>query len=144
MWRSACFCEGGRSFIKGLAKSFGADSVIHSLADFAALLRQHDIAPDEPLFIREFVELADRPEERFFAGQGEAFGARGQPLPVRLRPVLHQLQSRWLYTLDVAYTAAGEAIIIEVGDGQVSDTKEWPLANLYHTVLRRLAGPAGR
>ncbi|MDJ0364669.1 ATP-grasp domain-containing protein [Hymenobacter sp. H14-R3] len=134
----------GRCFVKGLAKSFGADSVVTSLADVAALLRKHDVAPGEQLFIREFVALADQPEERFFAVRGAAFGASGQPLPARLRPALAALQSRWLYTVDVAYTAGGEAIIIEIGDGQVSDTKEWQLAELYHTVLRQVAEQAGR
>lgn len=134
----------GRSFVKSLSKSFGPNSVVTSLADLAALVRKHGIGPDEQLFIREFVALADRPEERFFAVRGAAFGASGQPLPARLRPVLAALQSRWFYTIDVAYTAADEAIIIEVGDGQVSDTKEWQLADLYHTVLRRLAGQAAR
>lgn len=134
----------GRCFVKGLAKSFGPDSVVTSLADVAALLRKHDIGPDEQLFIREFVELADRPEERFFAVQGVAFGASGQPLPAVLQPALEALQSCWLYTIDVAYTATGAAIIIEIGDGQVSDTKEWPLADLYRTVLRRLAEQAAR
>jgi hypothetical protein len=133
----------GRCFIKGLAKSFGGDSVVTALADVVALLRKHDIGPGEQLFIREFVELADLPEERFFAVRGTAFGASGQPLPARLWPALEVLQSRWLYTIDVAYTSVGEALIIEIGDGQVSDTKEWQLANLYHTVLRQLAAQAG-
>lgn len=133
----------GRCFIKGLAKSFGTDSVVTSLADVAALLHKHDVVADEQLFIREFVALADQPEERFFAVRGAAFGASGQPFPAALQPALDALQSRWLYTIDVAYTTAGEAIIIEIGDGQVSDTKEWQLANLYRTVLRQLAGQAG-
>jgi len=132
----------GRCFVKGLAKSFGSDSVVTSLAELEAILRKHEIASGEPLFIREFVALADQPEERFFAVRGAAFGASGQPLPTRLQPALAALQSRWLYTIDVAYTTAGEAIIIEIGDGQVSDTKEWPLANLYQ-VLHQLAGQAG-
>ncbi|GAB3638377.1 hypothetical protein GCM10027422_39670 [Hymenobacter arcticus] len=129
----------GRCFVKSLAKSFGVDSVVASLADLAALLRQYEVAPDEQLFIREFTELADQPEERFFAVRGVAFGASGQPLPARLQPALAALQSRWLYTIDVAYTTAGEAIIIEIGDGQVSDTKEWQLADLYKIVFKELA-----
>lgn len=134
----------GRCFVKGLAKSFGADSVVTSPADVAGLLHKHDVAPDEQLFIREFVELADRPEERFFAVRGVAFGASGQLFPAALQPALAALQSRWLCTIDVAYTAAGEAIIIEIGDGQVSDTKEWQLADLYRTVVCSLAEQASR
>ena len=134
----------GRCFVKTLTKSFGPDSVVTSPAGFEALLRRHEVAPAEPLFIREFVALADRPEERFFAVRGEAFGVGGQPLPARLRPALARLASRWLYTIDVAYTAAGEPLIIEIGDGQVSDTKEWQLADLYNVVIRQLAEQLGK
>ena len=59
-----------------------------------------------------------------------------------LQPVLAQLQDRWFYTLDVAYTASGIPLLIEVGDGQVSDTKEWSVAELYQTVLQRVAEQA--
>jgi hypothetical protein len=134
----------GRCFVKGLVKSFGSESIITSQADLSALLRKHQIAPDELLFIREFVELAPPPEERFFAIQGVAYGAKAQSFPPDLLPALAQLQSRWLYTLDLAYTKGGRPIIIEVGDGQVSDTKEWQVADLYQTVIRQLATQAAQ
>jgi hypothetical protein len=97
----------GRCFVKGLVKSFGPESVITSQASLAKLLRKHQIAADEVLFIREFVELAVQPEERFFAIQGVAYGAKEQSFPTDLLPALTQLQSRWFYTLDVAYTKGG-------------------------------------
>jgi hypothetical protein len=132
----------GRCFVKGLVKSFGSESIITSQADLSALLLKHQIAADGLLFIREFVELAVQPEERFFAIQGVAYGAKEQSFPPDLRPALAQLQSRWLYTLDIAYTKGGRPIIIEVGDGQVSDTKEWQVADFYQTVIRQLATQA--
>jgi hypothetical protein len=129
----------GRCFVKGLVKSFGAESVITSQAGLATLLRKHRIAAEEPLFIREFIDLSSQAEERYFAVQGVAYGANGYTFPADLYPALAQLQSRWLCTLDVAYTKGGRPIIIEVGDGQVSDTKEWQVAELYQTVIQPLA-----
>lgn len=134
----------GRCFVKGLVKSFGPESIITSQADLVRLLQKNQIAADELLFIREFVELAAQPEERFFAIQGVVYGAKKQSFPPELRPALAQLQSRWLYTLDIAYTKGGRPIIIEVGDGQVSDTKEWQVADLYQTVIRQLATQAAQ
>ncbi|GGF27280.1 ATP-grasp domain-containing protein [Hymenobacter cavernae] len=131
-----------RCFVKSLTKSFGADSVISSLPAFTALVQRHALAADEVLFIRSYQELSNQPEERYFAIQGQAYGAARKRFPVVLQPVLARLQSRWLYTLDVAYTASGTPLIIEVGDGQVSDTKEWSVAELYQTVLQRLAEQA--
>ncbi|WP_324680295.1 ATP-grasp domain-containing protein [Hymenobacter sp. GOD-10R] len=132
----------GRCFIKTLTKSFGAESVISSVPAFTALVQRHALAADEVLFIRSYQELSTQPEERYFAIQGQPYGAAGKRFPVELQPVLAQLQSRWLYTLDVAYTISGTPLIIEVGDGQVSDTKEWPVAELYQTVLQQLAEQA--
>jgi hypothetical protein len=129
----------GRCFVKGLSKSFGQDSIVHSLEKFQKLLTQHAVAGDEELFVREFVELSDRPEERFFVVRNQAFGAGGATFPPTLLPALAALQSRWFYTVDVAYRADGKPLIIEVGDGQVSDTKEWTVTQLYQTAIHCLA-----
>jgi hypothetical protein len=129
----------GRAFIKGLSKSFGSDSVISSFPDFAALLQKHDVAPQDLLFVREFIELSTQPEQRFFVVRDEAFGAAGMLFPETLKPALDALKSRWFYTVDVAFTKTGQPIIIEVGDGQVSDIKEWTVAELYSTTINRLA-----
>jgi hypothetical protein len=133
----------GRCFVKRLTKSFDAASVVSSLPAFTALLDQHAVQPDELLFVRAYHDLSSRPEERYFAVRGQAYGPAGRPFPSQLHPVLAQLQARWFYTLDVAYTLAGTPLLIEVGDGQVSDTKEWTVAELYATPIQRLAELAG-
>ncbi|MDQ2771031.1 MAG: ATP-grasp domain-containing protein [Bacteroidota bacterium] len=134
----------GKCFVKGLSKSFGSNSVITSLADFTNLRQNHHLQADEILFVREFVELAPQPEQRFFAVRNQAFGAAGQELPKSLRPVLAALENRWLYTIDVAFAADGSPVIIEVGDGQVSDVKEWSVSKLYETVIGQLAVASSR
>jgi hypothetical protein len=134
----------GRCFVKGVVKSFGPASKITSQTDLTSLLRKHQIAADELLFVREFIDLSARAEERFFAVQGVAYGASGCAFPPELRLALAQLQNRWFYTIDIAYTKQGQPIIIEIGDGQVSDTKEWQVADLYQTVIRQLATQAAQ
>jgi hypothetical protein len=129
----------GRCFVKGLSKSFEKDSTIHSLEEFRKLREKHAVADDEELFVRDFVELSARPEQRFFVVQNRAFGADGSAFPSALLPALAALQSRWFYTVDVAYRADGQPLIIEVGDGQVSDTKEWTVVELYETAIQYLS-----
>ena len=131
--------QAGRCFVKGLSKSFGPESVISALPELAALLEKHDIAPQDSLFVREFVALSSKPEQRFFVVRNEAFGAAGTQFPEMLKPALEALKSRWFYTVDVAYTQTGQPVIIEVGDGQVSDIKEWRVAELYSSVIFRLS-----
>jgi len=129
----------GRCFIKGLSKSYEADSTVHSLDEFRQLLEKHAVADGEALFVREFVELSAQPEQRFFVVRDRAFGAAGSAFPMVLRPALAALQSRWFYTVDVAYRLDGQPLIIEVGDGQVSDTKAWTVAELYETAMKHLS-----
>ena len=126
-------------FVKGLSKSFGPESVISSLPELDVLLEKHDIAPQDSLFVREFVGLSSKPEQRFFVVRNEAFGAAEAQFPEMLKPALEALKSRWFYTVDVAYTQTGQPVIIEVGDGQVSDVKEWSVAELYSSVIFRLS-----
>lgn len=129
----------GKCFIKGLTKSFGSESVISSRPEFDELLQKHEVAPQDLLFVREFVELLSHAEQRFFVVRNEAFGAAKTPFPEVLKPALDALKSRWFYTVDVAYTQTGQPIIIEVGDGQVSDTKEWSVVELYSRAISRLS-----
>lgn len=129
----------GRCFIKGLSKSFGDDSVVHSLEESQKVLDEHTVASGEELFVRGFVELSAQSEQRFFVVREKAFGANGGEFPKELAPALAALQSRWFYTVDVALQANGKPTIVEVGDGQVSDTKEWKVADLYETAIAYLA-----
>ncbi len=131
--------QNGRCFVKGLSKSFGSESVVSSLPEFKTLLQKHCVVPQDSLFVREFVELSTRPEQRFFVVRNDAFGAEEASFPETLKPALETLKNRWFYTVDVAYTQTSQPVIIEVGDGQVSDTKEWSVATLYSKVISRLA-----
>ncbi|MCA8833017.1 ATP-grasp domain-containing protein [Hymenobacter pini] len=133
------FSAGQRYFVKGLVKSFGTDSVVASQEQWEQLCRAHELLPTEPLFIRQFTPLQAGSERRFFVVDGVACGAAATSLPDELRPVLDLLRPRLFYSLDVAYTAAGRPAVVEVGDGQVSDLKEWSIADFGYTVLGTLA-----
>lgn len=133
------FSIGQRYFVKGLVKSFGEDSVVTSVAQWQQLCRRHELLPEELLFVRQHAALLPDSERRFFVVAGEVYGADGNRLPASLQPALAVLQPRLFYSLDVALTTAGTPVIVEVGDGQVSDLKEWALPDFGSTVLRALA-----
>lgn len=133
------FSAGQHYFVKGLVKSFGEDSVVASVAQWQQLCRQHELLPEELLFVRQHAALLPDSERRFFVVAGEVYGADGNRLPASLQPALAVLQPRLFYSLDVALTTAGTPVIVEVGDGQVSDLKEWALPDFSSTVLRALA-----
>ncbi len=133
------FSAGRRYFAKSLVKSFGADSVLASQEQLTNCWQQYELPVGTPLFVRDFAELKPASERRFFVVGGQAFGASGAALPEIHRAAVLALRPRLFYSLDVAETVAGQPVLVEVGDGQVSDLKEWPVAEFGHRVLCALA-----
>lgn len=132
------FAARRRYFVKGLVKSFGADSVLTSRQQLADLWRQQELPAGMTLFVRDFVDLKPASERRFFVVRGQALGAQGAVLPEALQAAVAALRPRLFYSLDVAETLAGQPVLVEVGDGQVSDLKEWSVAEFGSRVLRAL------
>jgi hypothetical protein len=133
------FAAGRRYFVKGLVKSFGAESVVEAPAQLAGFWQRHELPTGTPLFVRDFAELKPDSERCFFVVGGQAFGAGGAVLPASLQAAVVALQPRLFYSFDVAETLAGQPVLVEVGDGQVSDLKEWPVAEFGRRVLATLA-----
>jgi hypothetical protein len=133
------FAAGRRYFVKGLVKSFDKDSVLTSQQQLAGFWQQQELPTGTPLFVRDFVELKPDSERRFFVVRGQAFGAGGAVLPESLQAAVAALWPRLFYSFDVAEMLAGQPVLVEVGDGQVSDLKEWTVAEFGSRVLRALA-----
>jgi hypothetical protein len=133
------FANGRRYFVKGLVKSFGDDSVLVSQQQLAGFWQQQDLAANTTLFVRDFVALKPASERRFFMVRGQALGAGGAVLPDVLQAAVAALRPRLFYSFDVAETLGGQPVLVEVGDGQVSDLKEWSVAEFGSRVLRALA-----
>ena len=132
------FTREQRYFVKSLVKSFGADSVVSTQEQLAAFWQTHELLASSTLFVRDFVELKPASERRFFVVRGQAFGAAGAVLPASLQEAIVALRPRLFYSFDVAETLAGQPVLVEVSDGQVSDLKEWSVAEFGSRVLRAL------
>lgn len=133
------FAAGRRYFVKGLVKSFGEGSVLTNQQQLAGFWQRHELPAGTPLFVRDFAALKPASERRFFVVRGQIFGSGGAMLPELLQAAIAALQLRLFYSFDVAETLAGQSVLVEVGDGQVSDLKEWTVAEFGRRVLRALA-----
>ena len=133
------FSAGQRYFVKGLVKSFGNDSVVATSSHLASFWQRHELPVGTPLFVRDYTELKPASERRFLVVRGQAFGAGGAVLPVSLQAGVAALRPRLFYSFDVAETLTGQPMLVEVGDGQVSDLKEWPVTEFGQLVLQALA-----
>jgi len=132
------FAAGRRYFVKGLAKSFGADSVLAAQSQLGDFWQRQELTTGTPLFVRDFADLKPDSARRFFVVRGQAIGAAGASVPNALQAAVNSLRPRLFYSFDVAETLAGQPVLVEVGDGQVSDLKEWTVAEFGSRVLKAL------
>ena len=136
------FTQGQKYFVKGAFKSFGNESYVTSEEDLKHLYRTHSLLLGDFLFVRDFVELVPNSERRYFVTNiVNSVDCHGEPLPPEIARLLHSLAPRKFYSIDVALTPTlhgNRPIIVEIGDGQVSDIKEWGTYAFYNLVIQHL------
>lgn len=121
-WTS-CFVK---DYVKSLTTSRGsrADNITE-VYEIIALLRQYRGELEGGLCLREFEELEPNSERRYFVYQGEVYGAEGF-VPKIVELVANRVDCPF-YSVDIARNIRGDYRLIEIGDGQVSDLKDWPI-----------------
>lgn len=76
--------------------------------------------------LREFEALRAETEERYFVLHGRAHG-RLDTVPPLVEQVAQRIDCPF-FSVDVVESTSGELRLMELGDGQVSDRKQWPAA----------------
>jgi hypothetical protein len=75
--------------------------------------------------IRELEAFQPDTEERYFVFQGKAFSRDGQ-VPALVETIAQRIDSPF-FSVDTVMRADLELRVVELGDGQVSDRKRWPV-----------------
>lgn len=75
--------------------------------------------------LRRFENLVPESERRYFSLNGKVFSADGIIPEVVIE--IAQLIDAPFFSIDMVENVAGQLRLIEIGDGQVSDIKEWPV-----------------
>lgn len=75
--------------------------------------------------IRKVEDYQPGTERRYFVVNGHACSIDGT-VPELIEKIAARIQSPF-YSVDIACNTKGEFRLIELGDGQVSARKEWPL-----------------
>lgn len=115
-----------RYFIKDHVKSLktGRGSIIQDPEELPYLIQEMKRTRGDiegGYSVRAVEEFVDGSERRYFVLHGEVYG------PAPLPPVLEHCKKipSNFFSVDVALTPSGEARIVEIGDGQVSDLVGW-------------------
>lgn len=118
-----CFVK---DYVKSLTTSRG--SVAHSLAEVNAILEQiadYRGGLEGGICLRELEHLLPETEVRYFVFQGRAHGPDGT-VPKIVEDIVARIDSPF-YSVDIVLDQQGRHRLVELGDGQVSDTKQWPI-----------------
>jgi hypothetical protein len=121
-------------FIKDYVKSIktGRGSIVQNQEDIAQLIenmKQFKGNIEGGLVIREKVNLENESETRYFVLNNQLFSPHDEKndkleMAHNIKEALKD-KNLFFYSIDIAYTSEHQPILIEVGDGQVSDYTNW-------------------
>jgi len=126
-------------FVKDFVKSLntGAGSLVTTPADVSRVvsqLREYRGEIEGGVCVRRREDFVPGSERRYFVARSEAYSCSGD-VPSVVTSCAARIPSPF-FSVDVARRADGVLRIIEVGDGQVSDRKEWSAAKLVEVCER--------
>jgi hypothetical protein len=133
--------EPGPFFVKDWVKSLstGRGSIAHTVQDIAPIaadLERTRGSLEGGLCVRDVEHYLPDSEERCFVAHGQAF-ARDGHVPEIVRTAAAHVPSPF-FAVDIATRADGVLRIVELGDGGVSDLKQWT-PEAFKAVLESLA-----
>jgi len=113
-------------FLKDYVKSLGGSSLITDLdaiPEVVAKMKKFRGQIEGGLCAREIEDYDPASERRHFVYHGVAHSADGQ-VPSLVQEVAARIKSPF-YSVDTIMRRDGVLRVVEIGDGQVSDLKEW-------------------
>lgn len=115
-----------KDYVKSLTTSRGSVAkTVEEVEEIVALIEKYRGQIEGGVCIREFEALSPETEERYFVFKGKAF-ARDGVLPEIVERIAARIDSPF-FSVDIVLSIEGEPRLIELGDGQVSDRKKWPV-----------------
>ena len=119
-----------KDFVKSLTTSRG--SIAHSpeeAANIAQSIKKYRGFIDGGIALRKVINLNEDCENRYFVFNGNIL-SNDEYIPELVFSIA-KIHNAPFYTIDIGKTVENEDILIEIGDGQVSDLKNWNIDNFY-------------
>jgi len=123
-----------KDYVKSLTTTRGSVAKApEEVAEVVSLIESYRGKIEGGVCIRRFEELLPESEERYFVFHNRAY-ARDGKIPELVQHIA-KLVSCPFFSVDVVLSKDGTLRLIELGDGQVSDRKQWP-ADRFVKMLR--------
>ena len=117
-----------KDFVKSLTTTRGSRAqVAEEIGAIVSQIDHYRGGIEGGICVRRWEDLVPGTEQRFFVLNGKPLGADGKTLPDPVAVAAQRVASPF-FSVDVAERHDGVVRIVEIGDGQVSDRKHWPVA----------------
>jgi len=115
-----------KDFVKSLTTTRGSfANSPEEIAEVVALIERYRGGIEGGVCVRHREDFVPGSERRFFVLNGKPFGA-DDDIPAVVTVAAQRVASPF-FSVDVAARSDGTLRIVELGDGQVSDRKHWPV-----------------
>ena len=123
-----------KDYVKSLTTSRGSVALtIDEIPEIIQLIEKYKGSLEGGICIREYEHLLPQTEERYFVFKGKAFAKDGV-VPGLVQQIAARIDSPF-FSVDLVQAANGDLRLIELGDGQVSDYKKWPVEHFIQMLL---------
>ncbi|MGF1491000.1 MAG: ATP-grasp domain-containing protein [Microcoleaceae cyanobacterium] len=127
----------GCYFVKDFVKSNTAEqgSIAHSPSEVLSIVEQIAKYRGEiegGIAIRRVESYRSNTEQRYFVVRGCPYSPDAE-IPGLVKEIAKLIKSPF-YSVDIIENSVGELRLVELGDGQVSDKKTWPLSKFVEVI----------
>ena len=127
-------CYFVKDYVKSLTTSRGSVAInADEIREIIKSIEHYRGKIEGGISLRRFEDLIKDSERRYFVLNGKAFSA-DDTLPDRVLEIAQRINAPF-FSIDIAVNNAGQLRLIEIGDGQVSDIKEWPVERFVQIFL---------
>ena len=116
-----------KDYVKSL--NTGRGSLAQSpdeVSEIVSLIEKYRGNVEGGVCVRKAESFLPESEERYFVCNGIAYARTGD-VPPLVQSCADRINSSF-FSVDVAENTSGELRMVELGDGQVSDRKKWPVS----------------
>ncbi len=126
-----------KDYVKSLTTSRGSVARnAEEIQEILAGIKQFRGEIEGGVALRKFEQLKPDSERRYFSFNHKVFAA-DDVIPDVVQKIANDIKSPF-FSIDMAESTAGDLRLIEIGDGQVSDIKEWDVQRFIN--MLRTAG----
>ncbi|KAB0584510.1 hypothetical protein F7Q92_03080 [Ideonella dechloratans] len=123
-----------KDYVKSLTTNRGSiANSVGEIEEIVSLIEKFRGQVEGGVCIRQFEQLTPDTEDRYFVFRGKPY-ARSGVVPKIVKTIAPRIDSPF-FSVDVVLSSDGTPRLIELGDGQVSDRKQWP-AGLFLEIFR--------